>query len=291
MMKVLVLIVLFLIAPVSGAEVPVPPFRSYVTDLTGTISAGDTARLEQKLVAFEQKKGSQVAVLIVPTTLPETIEQFSIRVVDAWKPGRKKVDDGVLLLVAKEDRTVRIEVGYGLEGALPDAIAKRIIEETIIPGFRRGDFAGAIDAGVERILRVADGESLPPPVRRNQGEAMAGGFSPDMLIPILLAVFIVGKVLQSLLGRFGGATVMSGITGWIVWAMTASVAFTLLLAVVVFFINLFGSAGAGLTRGGRNWPGGGGFGGGWGGGGGFGGGGFGGGGGGGFGGGGASGRW
>lgn len=286
MMKVLALIVLFLITPVSGAEVLVPPFRSYVTDLTGTISAGDTARLEQKLAAFEKKRGSQIAVLIIPTTLPETIEQFSIRVVDTWKPGRKKVDDGVLLLVAKEDRTVRIEVGYGLEGALPDAIAKRIIEETIIPGFRKGDFAGAIDAGVEQILRVAEGEPLLPPVHRNQGVAMPGDFSMDMLIPVLLAVFIGGKVLQSVLGRFAGAAVMSGITGWIVWAMTTSVAITLLLAVVVFFINLFGSVGAGVTRGGRNWPGGG-----WGGGGGFGGGGFGGGGGGGFGGGGASGRW
>lgn len=285
-MKILVLVVLLLIAPFSGAEVAVPPFTAYVTDLTGTLSAGDVMQLEQRLVAFEQKKGSQIAVLIIPTTRPETIEQFSIRVVDAWKPGRKKIDDGVLLVVAKEDRAVRIEVGYGLEGALPDAIAKRIIEETIIPGFRKGDFAGAIDAGVERILRVADGEPLPPPVSRNRGAATTGGFPADLFIPMLLAIFIGGKIFQSLFGRFAGATVMGGITGWIAWAVTASLTITLLLVVLVFLINLFGNHGGGVTRGGRSWPGGGYGGGGWGGGGGFGGGG-----GGGFGGGGASGRW
>ena len=123
--------------------------------------------LEQKLAAFEAVKGSQVAVLIVPTTRPETIEQYAIRVAEAWKLGRKGIDDGVLLVIAKQDRTLRIEVGYGLEGGWPpDAVAKRIVEETIIPILRQGDFATAISAGVERIMSVIEGEPLPAPQSR-----------------------------------------------------------------------------------------------------------------------------
>ena len=140
--KTLAFIALLLSATLSVAEVAVPPLQSRVTDLTGTLSASEAAQLEQKLAAFEVKKGVQIAVLIMPTTQPETIEQYSIRVVDAWKLGRKRIDDGALLIIAKQDRTVRIEVGYGLEGALPDAVAKRIVDEIIVPEFKRGDFAG-----------------------------------------------------------------------------------------------------------------------------------------------------
>ena len=120
-----------------AAEVAVPPLRSHVTDLTSTLSGGDNARLEQKLGSFEARKGSQIAVLIVPTTQPETIEQYSIRVADAWKLGRKGIDDGVLLIIAKHDRAVRMEVGYGLEGILPDALAKRISIRSLFPDSSR----------------------------------------------------------------------------------------------------------------------------------------------------------
>src|SRR5471030_2155824 len=146
------------------ADVAVPPLTGRVVDQTGTLSAGDIAALTQVLRDLETRKGSQVAVLIVPTTEPESIEQYSIRVAEAWKIGRKKIDDGALLLVAKNDRKPRIEVGYGLEGALNDASAKRIIDETITPRFRSGDFAGGISVGVDRIIRVIDGEKLPAPV-------------------------------------------------------------------------------------------------------------------------------
>ena len=145
------------------ADVAVPPLKARVTDLTGTLSASEANQLEQKLAAFEAKKGSQIAVLIVPTTQPETIEQYSIRVAEAWKLGRKGIDDGALLVIAKQDRALRIEVGYGLEGVLPDAIAKRIIEETIVPRLRQGNFAGGIDAGIDKIMGVIQGEPLPPP--------------------------------------------------------------------------------------------------------------------------------
>src|ERR1700736_3583358 len=148
------------------ADVAVPPLTGRVVDQTGTLSSGDIDRLTQTLKNLELRKGSQVAVLIVPTTQPETIEQFSIRVADAWKVGRKKIDDGAILVVAKDDRKLRIEVGYGLEGALNDVTAKRIIDEVITPKFRSGDFAGGISAGVDRIIGVINGEKLPAPERR-----------------------------------------------------------------------------------------------------------------------------
>ncbi|NDC39059.1 MAG: YgcG family protein, partial [Proteobacteria bacterium] len=151
------------------ADAPVPALSQPVTDLTSSLSSADRAALNQKLGAVSTQSGSQVAVLIVPTTQPEAIEQYSIRVVDAWKLGRKGIDDGVLLLVAKNDRTVRIEVGRGLEGAIPDAIAKRIISEIIIPQFRSGRFAAGIFDGVDAILALIRGEALPAPKQAGGG--------------------------------------------------------------------------------------------------------------------------
>ena len=289
--KTLALIALFLSATLSVAEVAVPSLQSRVTDLTRTLSATEAAQLEQKLAAFEVKKGGQIAVLIIPTTLPETIEQYSIRVVDAWKLGRKRVDDGALLIIAKQDRTVRIEVGYGLEGALPDAIAKRIVDEIIVPRFKQSDFAGGINAGVERMMAVIAGEPLPPPqIRHGTGGPAGASAVLDNIIPIFIGFIVLGKILQSLFGRFIGASVMSVAVGFLGWVVFSSIIFAIIIAVFSFFVSLFGNAGGGIARGGPgSWPGGG-FGVGRGGGGFGGGGGFSGGGG-GFGGGGASGRW
>ena len=289
--KTLALIALFLSATLSVAEVAVPSLQSRVTDLTRTLSATEAAQLEQKLAAFEVKKGGQIAVLIIPTTQPETIEQYSIRVVDAWKLGRKRVDDGALLIIAKQDRTVRIEVGYGLEGALPDAIAKRIVDEIIVPRFKQSDFAGGINAGVERMMAVIAGEPLPPPqIRHGTGGPAGASAVLDNIIPIFIGFIVLGKILQSLFGRFIGASVMSVAVGFLGWVVFSSIIFAIIIAVFSFFVSLFGNAGGGIARGGPgSWPGGG-FGVGRGGGGFGGGGGFSGGGG-GFGGGGASGRW
>ena len=293
--KIFALIVL-LFSVSSMADVAIPPLVSRVTDLTGTLSANEAAQLEQKLGEFETRKGSQIAVLIVPTTHPETIEQYSIRVVEAWKLGRKGVDDGVLLLIAKQDRTVRLEVGYGLEGVLPDAIAKRITDETIIPELKRGNFAGAIDAGIERIARVIEGEALPPPQTRHARGDSTGAVADVFLnniIFVFIILIVIARILQSFVGRFIGATLTSAAAGFISWLIFSSLLIGIVAAVFAFFISLFGYPGGGISRGGRgSWPGGFGS---MGGGGGFGGGGFGGGGfsggGGGFGGGGASGRW
>jgi uncharacterized protein len=267
-------------AALAHAQVAVPPLQSRVTDLTGTLAADTKSAMEARLEAFEREKGSQVAVLMVPTTQPETIEQYGIRVVDAWKLGRKDADDGVLLLIALEDRALRIEVGQGLEGAIPDAIAKRIIEETIVPAFREGQIAGGIDAGLDQILGLIRGEPLPPP--RPQGAYPKGGMSGSDLAPLLILPLGLGMFLRAMFGRLIGAGLGGGgafVLGLILFgtAMAGGIA-----AMIVFLLVLVAS-----ERGGSGFTGGGGFGGGFGSGGG---GGFSGGGG-GFSGGGASGRW
>ena len=279
--------------------VEVPALRSPVTDLTGTLTPDQSAALEAKLRAFEQAKGSQVAVLIVPTTRPEEIEQYAIRVADAWKLGRQGVDDGAILIVAKDDRRLRVEVGYGLEGALPDATANRIIDEVIVPRFRDGDFYGGISAGVDRMLRVIEGEPLPEPERRPPASAVPG---LSTLLPFLFIFALVGgSIFRRMFGRVGGAFATGGLVGFLTWLLVGILGVSLVAGILAFVFALVGGLGGGGGRG----PGGGGwysrrhdrgwgYPGGWGGGGiGGGGGGFGGwsGGGGGFGGGGASGSW
>jgi uncharacterized protein len=280
---------LLLLGSVAHAQVDVPKLTARVTDLTSTLDAGQKQTLEQKLAAFEARKGAQIAVLLVPTTQPEAIEQYSIRVVQEWKLGRAKPDDGVLLLVAKDDRTLRIEVGYGLEGALTDATANRIIEEIIVPQFRAGDYYGGIAAGVDRIIRVVDGEALPAP----PAPAASSGRNFESLLPILLmVVFVGGSILRRVFGRVGGAVTTSVLVGGIVWFIVSVLGIAVVAAIFAFVFTLLGGGGGGgwasSNRGRRGgWSSGGGLGGGFGGGGG----GWSGGGGGGFGGGGASGRW
>jgi uncharacterized protein len=269
----------------------VPKLTARVTDLTGTLTAEQQTQLEQRLAAFESAKGSQLAVLIVPTTAPEAIEQYSIRVVDEWKLGRKSVDDGALLIVAKDDHRVRIEVGRGLEGVLTDAMSNRIISETVTPAFRQGNFYGGIDAGLEAMMKLIEGEPLPPPEHGWQpgGRSHVSGSLPF----ILLAVFIGSVVLRGIFGRTLGSAFTGAGAGLLVLLAGYALALALLAAAGAFLFTLLG----GLARGSgwSSYPRGGGFGGGWGGFGGFGGGGFGGGGfsggGGGFAGGGASGSW
>ncbi len=272
-------------AVVAGAQVPVPPMGDRVTDLTATLSGEQKSALEQTLRSFEARKGSQVAVLIVPSTAQETIEQYALRVAEQWKPGRKNVDDGALLVVAKDDRTLRIEVGYGLEGALTDAASKRIISEVIVPRFWQGDFYGGIADGVDRILRVIDGEPLPAP---SAGRSDAARGIMSFLPVLMILALVVGGVLQAVLGRFPGALVTGGAVSGVAWMLAGAVSVALVVGLIAFLFTLLrGLGGRGLGGGGLR---GGGFGGGGFGGGGFGGGGFSGGGG-GFGGGGASGRW
>jgi uncharacterized protein len=282
---------LFLLAALAAlpvqAQAPLPELRARVTDLTGTLSAGERRALERRLEAFEKKKGSQIAVLIVPTVRPETIEQYAIRVAERWKLGREGIDDGVLVLVAKEDRELRIEVGYGLEGVLPDAVAKRIIDEVIVPRFRQGDFYGGLSAGIERVIAVIQGEPLPPP---REGKSRRGPSAVALEFLFIVGFFLVtfgGVVLRALFGRLPAALAVGTGLGLLAWLLLASAFLALLVGLAAFALTLAGSAPRRAAGGTRGWPTTGGFGG-WGGG--LGGGGFSGGGG-GFGGGGASGRW
>jgi len=274
---------LFLLAgfALAADEVAVPPLKARVTDLTGTLTAAQIQTLEGRLRDFERSKGSQIAVLLLPSTQPETIEQYSIRVAESWKIGRAKADDGVILVVAKADRKLRIEVGYGLEGAIPDAVAKRIVSEVITPRFRENDFYGGIDAGTGALMKLIEGELLPPPKR----QAGAADSSPDyqsLLVMLLVLAVIGGGFLSRVLGRGVGAAGTGALAGFAAWAIAGTVFVGVIAAVAVFLFVLLAAAG-GLGRGGYY--------------GGFGGGGFSGGGGGfsggggGFGGGGASGSW
>lgn len=285
-MRAIRLLFVLLFAASAWADVAVPPLKGRVTDLTGTLKTEQVASLEQLLQSFEARKGSQIAVLMVPTTAPETIEQYALRVAEQWKIGRKKVDDGAILVVAKDDRALRIEVGYGLEGALNDATANRIIREVIVPRFREGDFFGGISAGVDRMIRVIDGEPLPAPAKA----APPADEGVLQILPVLLILALVaGAILRRLLGRFVGSLATGGVVGALAWLLAGALAIALLAAIVAFFFTLMSGVGGSGRRYYGGFPGGYG-GGGWGGGGFGGGGGFSGGGG-SFGGGGASGRW
>jgi uncharacterized protein len=273
----------------AGAQVPVPALTGHVVDQTGVLSAEQRSTLEQTLQAFESRKGSQIAVLIIPTTAPQSIEEYGIHVAEQWKLGRKKIDDGAILLIARDDHTLRIEVGYGLEGALTDATSKRIISEIIVPRFRQGDVYGGVSAGVDQMIRVVDGEPLPAPTANRSGDtARLHQFVPVLVV---LAVF-AGGLSRAFLGRFPGAVLTGGAVGVVTWLFVGAITIGLIAGVVALLFTLFsgGTGGFGMinTLGG---PGRGGFGGGGFGSGGSGGGFSGGGGGGGFGGGGASGSW
>ena len=252
----------------SNAQVPIPPLTGHIIDQTHTLTEAQQQQIEASLAGFELRKGSQVAVLLVATTQPETIEQYALRVAEQWQLGRKKVDDGAILVIAKNDRAVRIEVGYGLEGALNDATSKRIIEEVITPRFRQQDFAGGISEGVQRMVRVIDGEPLPAP-------SMDTTTAPYMDITwIIVAGALLGFVLRAVLGRFPGAVMTAAIVGAVTWFLLGIFSMALMAGGITLLTTWIGLAGLLRARYGRGGPGGGFKGGG-----------------GGFGGGGASGKW
>lgn len=273
------------------AQLAVPALTAHVMDSTATLSAAQRQQLEDKLTAFEGTRGAQVVLLIVPTTQPEDIASYANRVADTWKIGRREVGDGLLLIVAKNDRKIRIEVARTLEGAIPDLAAKRIIDGTITPRFKQGDFAGGLDAGVEQIMALIAGEALPAPTAPPQNSD--GGFEwIDLAVFLFIAIPVIGAVARQILGSKLGTLVTGIAGGGIAFLVTASLLIAALAAVAAIVFTLIARANAALGvssgRGGGGWGhGGGGFGGG----GRAGGGGFSSGGGGSFGGGGASGGW
>ncbi len=214
--------------------VAIPELSTRVTDLTQTLLPDQQAQLEQKLAAFEAKKGSQIALLIVPSTQPEEIEQYAIRVVEKWQIGRDEVDDGLLVLVAKDDRKIRIEVGYGLEGAVPDLYAKRVISEVISPRFKQGDFYGGLDAGLNSLIGLVDGEPLPAP-----SNAQVSGMGIMDILPILMfGGLITGLFLRSMFGTFFGSALNGGLVGGVVTILGVALGGAAVLGIVAFFITM-----------------------------------------------------
>lgn len=235
------------------ALVAVPQLTGRVVDRTGTLSGGDIAQLTQTLADLEKRKGSQIAVLVVPTTDGEPIEQFSLRVAEAWKIGRKKIDDGALLVVAKNDRRLRIEVGYGLEGVLTDVTARRIIDEVITPKFKSGDFAGGVSAGVERLIGLINGEKLPEPEPAHWDSSQFSSVIDAFPFWLALA-FVVSGMLRGLLGRLIGSVATGVFAAGLAWYLIGILSIALgagaLAFVIAMFIDFVSSSG--LGSGGRS---------------------------------------
>lgn len=265
-MRYTLVLCLLLLTSTVWAEVAIPDLSRRVTDLTATLNAEQIKTLEDKLAAFEAKKGSQIAVLILPTTQPEEIEAFSIRVADAWKIGRKNIDDGVILIIAKDDRKLRLEVGRGLEGAIPDAIAKRVLAETIKPHFKDNDYAGGIDAGITQVMGLIEGETLPPA----SGETTNSSNDLDgFVIMVFFVCIVLDLIFSTIFGRvLGGffASIGVGISSAIAASFfVLDVWMAVIIGVGIFiFLKIFygvgGSSGGSWSSGSgsSSWSGGGG---------------------------------
>jgi uncharacterized protein len=234
------IVLAFLLLAAAGAQQPIPPLTGHIVDSTGTLSAEAVAALEQKLASFEERKGSQIAALLVRTTAPEAIEPYALRVAEQWGIGRGGVDDGVVLVVALDDRRMRFEVGYGLEGAVPDALARRIIAETIAPRFYEGDYAGGLNAGLDALIGLIDGEPLPVPVAR---EPQAEPFSA-LPIVLILAVF-TAPLFRRLFGSLLGSAAVGTGAAFIVWLVSSVLLASLLVGAMVFVLALTGIGGRG----------------------------------------------
>lgn len=238
----LVAVLMFSAQLALAALVEIPELTARVTDLTQTLSQSEQAALETKLQVFEQRKGSQIVVLIVPTTQPEEIEQYATRVVQEWKIGRKKIDDGLMVLIAKDDRRIRIEVDGGFQGAVPDIYAKRIISEVITPKFKQGDFYGGIESGLNSLIDLVEGEPLPEPVHNQASQSQ---FS-DMLPFIFIGGLILGTFLRAAFGTFLGSAANGGIMGSIVLLLGYGLVGSGVFALVAFIFTLiFGGKGVG----------------------------------------------
>ena len=240
----------------TAEDAPIPPLTGRVLDISGALTAGQKRELEASLEAFETRKGSRIAVLITGTTFPEPIESFAIRVAETWKIGRKGVDEGIVVVMAKSDQAMRIEVGYGMEHVVPDAVAKRLVEEEFIPKVREGDVYGGLRAGLDRLMRVIDGEPLPEP-KQEAGRGSDLRSIEAYYIVFLVIVIAVAGLLRALFGRVPAATMVGLGTGLLAWLIVAQVIVAALVGIVAFTFTLAGGghrSGAGEWRLGQGWP-------------------------------------
>jgi len=252
-------ILLFVPVWLARAEIPVPKLTAHVQDSTGTLTVPEREALEAKLTSFEREKGSQVAVLLVPSLDGEAIEDFAGRVTDQWKLGRKGVDDGVLFVIAKQERKMRIHTGRGVQGTLTDALSRRIIADVVAPRFRTGDFAGGIDAGADAIMKAIEGEALPPPKAGSKRVARKvdtiSSYS-DFLWMAFFFVPILGMAMRSMGGRAVGSGITSAVTGIVAWQVFGSLVFAAVAGVLALLFTLFLGSSAANRVGRGGWSGG-----------------------------------
>lgn len=229
---------------------PVPPLQAHINDLSRTLAASEAAQLEQQLAGFEAQHGTQIAVLLVNSTAPEDIADYSQRVAESWKLGRARVGDGLLLVVAVQDRRVRIAPYKALEGTIPDVLAKRIIDQQMVPAFRQGDYAGGLRQALDQLQALITGEALPAPADSATGAPGAAVDLVEFAMLLLVAVPMLAAVLRQWLGQRLGALVGAGVVGWVVWQISGRVWMALLAALIGFFASLVsrGLPNSGLRR-------------------------------------------
>lgn len=239
-----------LAAQPAGGVLPVPALTARVMDQTGTLDAHQHRQLEDKLTAFETSHGTQIVILMVRSTQPEDVAAYANRVFNSWKPGRAGIGDGLLLVVAQQDRTIRIEVARALDGAVPDLAAKRIIDEVLTPHFRQGDFAGGLDQASDRLMALLRGETLPAPVpARHDG----GSNWMNLALLLFIALPVIASVTRRLFGHKLGSLTTGGLIGLVAYALSASLLLALaasLLAMLLTFVSgtALGSALLSSTR-------------------------------------------
>ncbi len=260
----LALLWLALVPAGAGAAdlVPLPALSARVTDLTGTLDQTQRGQLEAQLAAIDRSGRAQITVLLLPTTQPETVEQFGIRLAEAWKIGRKGVDNGMIVIVAKNDRTMRIEVGYGLEGSIPDVVAKRIVADRMAPLFKQGDFFGGLRAAVEGLDQASGGSGSATPTELPSGAGVKKGAEDTDLMTWLMVAAVAGGVLRMIFG-FLGAVVAAAVAGWLGFAIFGSWLVALLIGFAMFVLSfvspfLMGGFGGGGSSSGGGFSGGGG---------------------------------
>jgi len=239
----------------AAEDAPIPPLTGRVVDINGALTAGQKRELEASLEAFETRNGSRIAVLITGTTFPEPIESFALRVAEAWKTGHTGVDNSIIVVIAKSDQAMRIEVGYGLKGPVPEAVAKRLIEEEFMPKVSEGDLYGGLRVGLDRLMRVIDGEPLPEP-KQEAGRRSDLRSIEAYFVLFLVILVAVGSLLRALFGRVPAATMVGLGTGLLAWLIVAQVIVAALVGIVTFIFTLIsgdhhggvGSGGVGRGR-------------------------------------------
>lgn len=243
---------LLALAALAQGVLPLPPLRARITDQSGTLDATALATLEAKLAAFEAAKGTQVAVVLVPTTQPEDIADYTQRLGDAWKIGRREVGDGVLFVIATQDRRMRIAPAKTLEGAIPDLVARRILDEAVAPAFKRGDYAGGIAAGLDRIFAQVSGEGLPAPAAASEDTASPWTW---LVLFMLFVQPVVGGVLRAVLGKKLGILAAGGVAGLFAWWLSADIVLACLATLAGWVVAVIypgwpgGTSGGGWSRG------------------------------------------